>query len=150
GVEPARLGIEVTESAAISDSQNAMEVLARLRVLGIGLAIDDFGTGSSSLLQLFRMPFNELKIDRRVVKDIPDPDDARRIVEATVNLAHSLNIRACAEGVESDQVLAFLQEIGCDMVQGYIVSKAVPARDLGELLRRWNGEPERRNGVSAR
>lgn len=136
-VDSAHFAVEVTESAAITESRDAMDVLTRLRVLGVGLAIDDFGTGSSSLLQLFRMPFNELKIDQCFVMQIPESEEARRIVKATVDLAHSIGISACAEGVESESVLEQLRGMGCDMAQGYYISPPVPAEKLPTLLSQW-------------
>ncbi|MBN8279429.1 MAG: EAL domain-containing response regulator [Gammaproteobacteria bacterium] len=137
-VESTHFAMEVTESAAITDSRDAMDVLTRLRVLGIGLAIDDFGTGSSSLLQLFRMPFNELKIDQCFVMRIPENDEARRIVKATVDLAHAIGISACAEGVESQAVLDYLRAMGCDMAQGYHISAPVVPEKIPALVAQWN------------
>lgn len=142
-VDCSRLTVEVTESAAISDARDAMDVLTRLRVMGVGLSIDDYGTGSSSLLQLFRMPFNELKIDQCFVARIPESEEARRIVQATVDLAHSLKITACAEGVELQSMLDFLQSIGCDMAQGYLISPPMPAAEVAGFVQRWNPEPAR-------
>lgn len=133
-----RLTLEVTESAALPESQKAMDTLARLRVLGFGLAIDDFGTGNSSLLQLFRMPFNELKIDRCFVSRVLESEEARRIVQATVDLAHSLGLTACAEGVESGPMLEFIQSTGCDMAQGYFISHPLPAEQIGQVATQWN------------
>jgi EAL domain-containing protein (putative c-di-GMP-specific phosphodiesterase class I) len=142
-VDRSRLTLEITESAALAESQIAVDILARLRILGIGLAIDDFGTGNSSLLQLFRMPFNELKIDRSFIAEILESEEARRIVQATVDLAHSLGLKVCAEGVESVPELEFLQTIGCDMVQGYLISRPLPAEKIGSMVHQWNQEPQR-------
>ena len=108
GADARRIIFEVTESAAMFDPGTTMDVLTRMRVKNFGLSIDDFGTGYSSLKQLYLMPFSELKIDTSFVRDIFAHEDARTMVETMVLLAHKLRLTACAEGVESQEVLDFL------------------------------------------
>ena len=139
GVENSRLILEVTENSAMKDRAGNVDVLARLRLKGIQLSIDDFGTGYSSLSQLFRMPFSELKIDRSFVAEIIHNAEAKAIVIASINLAHNLNMSVCAEGVESQEVLNFLEAEGCDKVQGYLISKPISATAFEELLKEQNG-----------
>ena len=137
GVDHRRLILEITETTAMKDPNTTMDILARLRLKEIELALDDFGTGFSSLQQLYYMPFSELKIDSSFVRDIPASDEAKTIVKATVQLAHNLNMKACAEGVETAECFNFIDEIGCDKLQGFLISKPVPAEALEELIRRW-------------
>lgn len=139
GVENSKLTLEVTESSAMKDPTGSIDVLARLRLKGIQLSIDDFGTGYSSLGQLFRMPFSELKIDRSFVAEIIHNPEAKAIVTASINLAHNLNMSVCAEGVESQEILDFLEAEGCDTVQGYLISKPISATAFEKLLQEQNG-----------
>ncbi len=111
GADARRIIFEVTESAAMFDPGTTMDVLTRMRVKNFGLSIDDFGTGYSSLKQLYLMPFSELKIDTSFVRDIFAHEDARTMVETMVLLAHKLRLTACAEGVESQEVLDFLDSV---------------------------------------
>lgn len=133
-LEPSQLILEITESAAMADGAAGMGNLARFRLKGMKLSMDDFGTGYSSLVQLHRMPFSELKIDRSFVMEAESDTEARVIVRSTVNLAQSLGLRVCAEGVESPKILAFLRSIGCDQAQGYLISKPLPGKDLLTFL----------------
>jgi len=135
GLDNSRLILELTETAVMRNAQLAMEVLSRARVKGFGLAIDDFGTGYSSIEQLYRMPFNELKIDRFLVRDIGKRLEAADVVEAIVALGHKLKLSVCAEGVESQHALSFLLEAGCDKFQGFYVGRPVSARALEQRAR---------------
>jgi EAL domain-containing protein (putative c-di-GMP-specific phosphodiesterase class I) len=134
------LGIELTESTAMADATKAMDIFLRLCVNDISLSIDDFGTGFSSLQQLYQLPFDELKIDRMFVSGLPDDDEARAIVRATVDMAHALNIKVCAEGVETLAALGYLESVDCDRVQGFLISRAVPAAEFEGFLGDWNGQ----------
>ena len=129
-LKPGDLELEITESVAMEDADNTLRMLAQLRELGLELAIDDFGTGYSSLSHLKLMPLQRLKIDRSFVKDIEnDPDDAA-ICAATISLAHNLGLTVIAEGVETDAQYAFLGNLGCECVQGFLFSKPLPAAEL--------------------
>lgn len=131
------LVLEITESGTIDDGLHVTDVLTRFRLKGIGLSLDDFGTGYSSLVQLYRMPFSELKIDQSFVSRLDDDDEARIIVRSIVDLARNLGLSTCAEGVETAGGLAFLRHVGCDKIQGYLISKPLPAPDIADFISRW-------------
>jgi EAL domain-containing protein (putative c-di-GMP-specific phosphodiesterase class I) len=124
---PQYLEIELTESLVMADVDRAIGILRELKALGVQLSIDDFGTGYSSLSYLKRFPIDVLKIDRSFVNDITtDPDDAA-IVVSIISLAHSLRLQVIAEGVETEEQLAYLREHDCDQIQGYFFSPPVAA-----------------------
>ena len=135
-----RLVLELTEGAT-QPLIKLMDTLTRFRIKGIGLAIDDFGTGYSTLMQLRQLPFTEVKIDRMFVTDLPRAHDARVIVEAVIALAHGLGLTATAEGVETVEQLTILREMGCDVVQGYLLAAPLEPDDLigwtARHQRRW-------------
>lgn len=126
GMNPAYLGLEVTESTAMDNPKTTMQVLAELSRHGIQMMIDDFGTGHSNLRQLKRLPIDIVKIDKSFVRDVLIDKEDAEIANAIVRLAHLLDLRVVAEGVESMEVAAFLKEIGCDEIQGYLVGKPMP------------------------
>ena len=134
GLEPRFLEIELTESSAMRDADNAIAVVQQIKEMGIACAIDDFGTGYSSLSVLKRFPIHKLKIDRSFVMDvISDPNDAA-IVDAIIAMARALKLKTVAEGVEHRAHLEFLHALGCDQMQGYFFSKPLPADQMGQLL----------------
>jgi EAL domain-containing protein (putative c-di-GMP-specific phosphodiesterase class I) len=134
------LVLELTEGAT-QPLIKLMDTLTRFRIKGMGLAIDDFGTGFSSLMQLRQLPFTEVKIDRSFVADLPQAHDSRLIVRAIVELAHGLGLIATAEGVETVDQLRAVHELGCDVVQGYLVSRPLEGDQLipwkAEFKKRW-------------
>ena len=134
GVPPARLTLEVTESAAMHEPERAVAALESWRALGLGISIDDYGTGQSSLAYLQTLPATELKIDRSFVAGICENRRDAIMVRSTVALAHELGIKVVAEGVEDAACLALLRAMGCDTAQGYLVGKPVPAAALGAML----------------
>jgi EAL domain-containing protein (putative c-di-GMP-specific phosphodiesterase class I)/FixJ family two-component response regulator len=127
---PNMLKLEVTESALMGELVTSLDILTRLRLKGIGLSIDDFGTGYSSLSQLHKIPFSELKIDKSFVMAMTQDAEARAIVKTCIVLGHELNMKICAEGVETKAHLEQLRILGCDIAQGYYFSKAIPAQTL--------------------
>jgi len=135
GFPAGQLELEVTESGLMENQHKAVEVLNNLRVQGVRLAIDDFGTGYSSLAYLKRFPVDVLKIDKSFIDDIPHLQDDMEITATIIAMGHTLGFKVLAEGVETQEQLAFLREKGCDAYQGYLVSKPVPAEDFAELLR---------------
>lgn len=139
GCKPSDLILEITETAAMSDTPWTMAALSRLRTHGFGLSMDDFGTGYSSLRELHRMPFTELKIDRSFVSEMETDPNARKIVEAVVGLARALGLKSVAEGVEDKQTLSSLADMGCDIAQGYLIGRPRPP----EHLALWLTMPER-------
>jgi predicted signal transduction protein with EAL and GGDEF domain len=127
------LTVEVTEGTIVSDVKRSAQVLDRVRQLGVRLAMDDFGTGYSSLAQFKRLPFDEIKIDKLFVQNMLQSRGDAQIVRAMVDLAHNFGLVAVAEGVEDTPTLNRLRELGCDLAQGYAISKALPE----PLFRDW-------------
>ena len=134
GIDPSRLVLELTESTLMEDPEGAKAVLARLHAMGVGLAIDDFGTGYSSLSYLSELPVTELKIDRSFVMSMATSDGDAFIVRSTIDLGRNLGLRVVAEGVETESVWNRLGELGCDVGQGYYLSRPVPATELTRWL----------------
>jgi EAL domain-containing protein (putative c-di-GMP-specific phosphodiesterase class I) len=122
----------------LQEHAETFDILTRLRVKGLNLAIDDFGIGYSSLTKLFQMPFNEMKIDRSLIHSIPQSKEACIMVETLVELAHKLNLTACAEGVETEEAFAFLDEVYCDAAQGYLIGRPVPTNDVQGVIGQWS------------
>ncbi|MEA2479777.1 MAG: hypothetical protein QOJ07_1699 [Thermoleophilaceae bacterium] len=133
-VAPSSLVLELTESTLMVDPIRAKEVLMVLHRMGVGLAIDDFGTGYSSLSYLSELPVTELKIDRSFVKSMATSDGDAFIVRATIDLGRNLGLRVVAEGVETEAMWDRLGDLGCDVGQGYYLSRPVPAAELTEWL----------------
>jgi diguanylate cyclase (GGDEF)-like protein/PAS domain S-box-containing protein len=142
GIEPGMLELELTESALMSNAERTIEVLERLKKLGIRIAIDDFGTGYSSLAYLKRFPIDKLKIDIAFVRDIvTNPDDAA-IALAIISMARSLHMQVIAEGVETRAQMAYLRRHRCDEIQGFHFSRALPASQLAQLVRKNRETPD--------
>lgn len=133
-----RLVLELTEGAT-QPLIKLMDTLTRFRIKGIGLAIDDFGTGYSSLMQLRQLPFTEVKIDRAFVADATESRDSRLIIQAIIELAHGLGLVATAEGVETTAQLRLVRELGCDLVQGYLISEPLDPTALGAWRTTFRG-----------
>ncbi|MCJ2020462.1 EAL domain-containing protein [Methylobacterium sp. E-065] len=133
GLVAARLVIEITESVFIQDATKAVEVLTRLRGLGVRLALDDFGTGYSSLSYLQQFRFDKIKIDQSFVRKIEQSADTLTIVRAIANLGHNLGLQVTVEGVETAEQLAILRQLGCDQMQGYLFAKPAPKLPASEL-----------------
>jgi len=134
GIGAGQLSIELTESALMSDAEQAIEILERLQQLGLDVAVDDFGTGYSSMNYLRQLPATKLKLDRSFINELGASKKNDAIVRAMVGLAHGLGMRVVAEGVESREQLLCLGELGCDQYQGYLFSKPVPAAAVPALL----------------
>lgn len=137
-VDPAAIVIEVTETAMFVELPKTFDILTRLRLKGIGLAIDDFGIGYSSLTQLFRMPFSEMKIDKSLMGTVNSSREAQIAVEALIELAHKLDLVVCAEGVEDQAALDFVAGAGCDHAQGYLISPPLESTRIPGFVRQWN------------
>jgi EAL domain-containing protein (putative c-di-GMP-specific phosphodiesterase class I) len=129
-LDPARLILEITESTMVSDLDAVLELMLRLRDLGVRLAIDDFGTGYSSLSYLRMFPVEILKIDRSFVEGIVAPWQGRAFVQAIVRLAHALSMSTVAEGVESEDQVDALLQVGCEIGQGFLLARPMSSADI--------------------
>jgi EAL domain-containing protein (putative c-di-GMP-specific phosphodiesterase class I) len=129
-VKPGQIVVEITEGQIMQDPERVVEVLSHLGVMGLSLSIDDFGTGQASLTYLKELPVEKLKIDQSFVHDIATNPDDQLIVRATIELAHTLNLKVVAEGVETLAVCQLLQEMNCDHVQGYYISRPLEAEQV--------------------
>jgi len=136
GVAPEALELEITESTIMTDAARARSVLLALSELGVRVAIDDFGSGHSSLGYLKRLPIDVLKIDRSFVMNMTEESDDAVIVRSTIDLGHNLGLQVVAEGVETEEALARLTELGCDSVQGYFLGRPQPTDAVEWIVRR--------------
>jgi len=134
-LDPGCLELEITESAVMKDADAALETLRGLKAEGVGLAIDDFGTGYSSLSYLRSFPIDALKVDRSFVREVPARNDDAAIVTAIIAMAHSLRLRVIAEGVETPLQQDWLRDRGCHEIQGYLISRPLPAESVAPLLK---------------
>ena len=138
GLNPADLIFEITESVAMEQPTETVRTLDLLHSMGIIVAIDDFGTGYSSLSYLHMFPLKHLKLDRSFVEEIGEDTDGSVICDATIGLAHNLGLKVVAEGVETTAQLDYLRSRGCDLVQGYLYSRPVPAAEAIAFIRQHN------------
>ena len=134
GADPARLTVELTESAMQQDHADAEPILRELHDLGLQLALDDFGSGYSSLSRLREMPMETLKIDRAFLREVPENPEAAAIVTAILRLARALGRVAVAEGVETEAQRRFLEQQGCPLVQGFLLARPMPVDALEVLM----------------
>lgn len=134
GLSPDRIVLEITESGLIQNLTHTLDVLARLRMKQVQLSIDDFGTGYSMMQQLRNIPASELKIDRSFVMNMLQSDRDRVMVQKTIEIGHELDMKVVAEGVETSEQLEFLRSNGCDIAQGYLFSRPLPAKELLDWL----------------
>lgn len=134
GVAPSSIMIEVTEREAITDHTVAIDSMTRLRLKGVGLSMDDFGLGHSSLSELYRMPFSEVKIDASFIRDLTLFSDARKIIKSVIDLSGELGIDCCAEGIETQVQAIALKALGCSKGQGHLFGRAVPAQYFQALI----------------
>jgi EAL domain-containing protein (putative c-di-GMP-specific phosphodiesterase class I) len=138
--------LELTESTAMQQAENAVGTFNQLKEMGFSLSIDDFGTGYSSLAYLKRFPIDTIKIDRAFVKDLDTESEQAAIAIAIIAMAHGLKLRVLAEGVETQPQLDILRDQGCDAIQGYYFSQPLPAERVEQLIRdlRAKSDPSRR------
>ncbi len=142
GVPPDQVMVEITESGVMEDAVLAMDILTRFRIKGFRLSIDDVGTGYSSLAQLYKMPFSELKIDQTFVGDVTKSEEARFIVTTTANMAHGLGLTVCAEGVEDAATYEFLKSCKCEKLQGYLISRPIDGDAMHAFGATWRLEKQ--------
>ena len=138
-ISPEQLEFEVTESLLATDIQHAIELLKNLQSLGSTIAIDDFGTGYSSLNYIKRLPLDKLKVDRAFIKDLPDDNDDKQITAAIIAMAHTLNLKVVAEGVETKEQMRFLQSLNCEIGQGYLFDKPISPEEFEQSALVKNG-----------
>jgi len=134
-IDPSSLILEVTEGAMMMNPKKSLDILNEFHQLGFGVSIDDFGTGYSSLAYLKNLPADEIKIDKSFVMNMASDEKDGSIVKAAVDLAHTLDLKIVAEGVEDERTLEILSEMGCDYAQGYFMAKPMPADDLMTWMR---------------
>lgn len=139
GISSKLVTLEVTESTVTTNLANVLENLARLRMRGFGISIDDYGTGFSSLQQLSRIPFTELKIDQSFVTGATNRPNLRVILESSLQLAHKLGLKAVAEGIEKDEEWALLKSLNCDLAQGYFIARPMPGDAVPDWNSNWGG-----------
>ena len=142
GLEAKYLELELTESLIMQDVEQAVQTMKELQDLGVHLSIDDFGTGYSSLSALKNFPVARLKIDKSFISDLPINENDKAVASAVISFGQKLNLRVIAEGVETDDQVAFLRENNCDEMQGYHFSKPVAAQAIEELLKAPGGKPD--------
>ena len=133
-IKPDNIDLEITETIAMQDADNSINKMHMLKELGVKLSMDDFGTGYSSLSYLHQFPLDVLKIDRSFVKDIVGNSEDGAIARAVIAMAHSMNLVVIAEGVETEEQYQFLKDNECEIIQGYLISKPVPAKEFELLL----------------
>lgn len=134
GIAPERLTVEVTESATMIDPEKAIAALQALREGGVGVSIDDFGTGNASIAYLAQLPASEVKIDRSFITDICEDERIEAIVRSTVDIARRLDLKIVAEGIETQAALERVAQLGCDLAQGYLISRPISSSELVALL----------------
>ena len=137
GLDPTHMMLEITESAAMTNVGRVLENLTRLRMKGFGLSIDDYGTGYSSMQQLTRIPFTELKIDQSFVKHAAHQESSRMILESSLAMARKLAVTSVAEGVETLEDWSLLRDCGCDLAQGFFIARPMPAAEFPVWARDW-------------
>ena len=149
GIPPSELVLEITETTLMADPVRTKDVLSRLRGMGVQLAIDDFGVGHSTFSYLKHLPVNEIKIDRSFVQDMLVNENDSAIVRSTIDLAHNLGMEVVAEGVENEETWLQLAGLGCDVAQGYFLSRPLPVDEFTEWLvkSRWDLESSTENAA---
>jgi len=134
GLPPEFLQLEITESAAMQNFELSLETMRELRSMNVGIAVDDFGTGQSSLIYLKHFPIDTVKIDKEFLREVTSDDTAAAIVSYIINLAHTLQLKVVAEGVESEEQYTFLRHYACDMMQGYLFARPLPVSEVVPFL----------------
>ncbi|MEX1197878.1 MAG: EAL domain-containing protein [Pseudohongiellaceae bacterium] len=145
GIRRDRLILELTETSAMEDPIASLDMLTRVRMRGYHLSIDDFGTGYSSMLQLARLPFSEIKVDKSFVMTAEESEESRTVIRSIIELGHGLGLQATAEGIETEETLAYLTSVGCDLAQGYHIARPMTEQQTLEWLieRSHNNEESR-------
>jgi EAL domain-containing protein (putative c-di-GMP-specific phosphodiesterase class I) len=138
GLPPRSLTLEITETGIMEDPIHSLSILESIRALGVQLSVDDFGTGHSSLGRLADLPVQEMKIDKGFVTDLITDRSRRAVTDASLQLGHALGLHVVAEGVETEAEFEYLRRLGCDSVQGYYISRPLPADNFLSWLSTWH------------
>lgn len=138
--DPELLTLEISDAEALSESRDAVEILTRIRLKNVNLALDDFGAAGQPINSLFMLPINEVKIDRCVTAGLTTEPGARVLFRGVIDMARQMDLVCCAEGVETPEQLALLDEIGCDLAQGFHIGKPMPAADIPKAISAWTAE----------
>ena len=141
GLAPNRLELEITERIFLADSSDTLDILHRLKRLGVRISLDDFGTGYSSLSYLRSFPFDKIKIDRSFVCDLADGTDHIAIVHSVISIAQALAMTATAEGIETAEQQRLLGTLGCHQGQGYLFGRPVPIENIPDVFAEWTQRP---------
>jgi EAL domain-containing protein (putative c-di-GMP-specific phosphodiesterase class I) len=151
GIDPRQLELEITETALMTEERLVIDALEELRSVGVSISLDDFGTGYSSLSYLRRLPLDTLKIDRSFIRSVDEEPDDAHLLGAIISMARVLRLRVVVEGVETAEQLDLLRELGCDEIQGHLMSPPVCAGDVARILREIEetGRAKRRKGRNA-
>lgn len=136
-IDPSKICFELTETAVMTQPKKAMDILTRLRIHGFGLSMDDFGTGYSSLVELNRMPFSKLKIDKSFIMNLNENSSELPIVRSVIDLARNLNLHVIAEGVETSEAWELLEKAGCRFAQGYLISRPIEIEILQKFSKTY-------------
>ena len=134
GLPASALDLEITESAAMHNAEMSLGIMTRLKQMGVRLSIDDFGTGYSSLSYLKRFPIDTVKIDQNFVRDLTHSTNDGAIISAVISMARALKLHVVAEGVETEEQLAFLRRQHCETIQGFLYSRPLPAEQFEAIL----------------
>ena len=132
-IAPGRIVLELMETSAMVDPILSLDLMTRFRVKGFRLSLDEFGTGYSSIVQLVRLPFSEIKVDKSFVMQAQDSMESRTVIKSIVDLGHSLGLLVTAEGIEDVETLNYLTSLGCDLAQGYFIARPMS----GEATHVW-------------
>lgn len=149
GANPHQIVLEITESSLMLNAEKSIYTLTKVRKTGVQIAVDDFGTGYSSLSYLSKMPVTKIKIDKSFVEHITTEQQPRTIVSAIIMMPRAMEFDVVAEGVETQEQLEALRELGCDHIQGYLLSKPVPAAQFFEMLTRDSRGEHATSGADA-
>lgn len=149
-IPPRRITFELTETSAMEDATASLNVLTRLRVKGFQLSIDDFGTGFSSMLQLVRLPFSEIKVDKSFVLTALQSQESRSVIKSIIELGHSLGLQTTAEGIEDAETFNYLQQAGCDLAQGFHIARPMPLDAVDAWLDQHLAEQEEKRLTALR
>lgn len=149
GLEPAHFLLEITESRLMTNLAATLDILTRFRIKGFGLSIDDFGTGYSTMESLMHLPFTELKLDRAFVNTAIENTAARAILETSVKLGRTLQLNLVAEGVETRQDWGIIAALGCHEMQGYLITKPMPAEKVLDWIRHWESQTIKNSPITA-